>query len=117
MKHAFNFPSHENLFLPLDCPLGHHLQVVESVPGGVVIGRLGVSAHAVTNLTEDVIMLIIIAVNLARTHRHGQRAQLHQALHLVVVILLLHLHVGHLELLLLAEVSQHANIVAVLSKS
>jgi len=98
MKHAFNFPSHENLFLPLDCPLGHHLQVVESVPGGVVVGRLGVSAHAVTN-------------------RHGQRAQLHQALHLVVVILLLHLHVGHLELLLLAEVSQHANIVAVLSKS
>ena len=46
-------------------------------------------------------------------HRHGQRGQLHEALHLPVVRGVLNLHVGHLELLLLRELREQLDVVGV----
>ena len=58
---------------------------------------------------------ILIVFNL--TYSQWEGAELHQTLGLILVILLLDLDISHLELLLLAQLAEHPNVVAVLAHS
>ena len=97
----------------MDCPLGHHLQVVQCVSRSVIISSLGVIANSITNLGGA---LIFTSLRGEETYRNREGAELHQTLRLILVVLLLDLDVSHLELLFLAEITKHTHIVTILAQ-
>jgi len=78
------------ILLPL--LLGHDLQILESILGGMPLGIGGRSTASVANT-------------------HGQSGELNQTLELAREGLLLYVHVGHLELVLGRDLAQQLDVV------
>jgi len=72
--------------------LGHDLQVLEGILGGMPLGIGSCWSAAVANA-------------------NGQRGQLNQALELAREGLLLYVHIGHLELVLRGDFAQQLDVI------